>query len=283
MKLSIITINYNNLAGLRKTVESVFAQTYRDFEYIIIDGASTDGSREYLNSIQTDHSQADNRLANLHIVSEPDTGIYNAMNKGVRAAAGEYLLMLNSGDFLIDNQVVERILPELDGTDIVQGNILMENANGTLKRDRGYGKSEISFLEVIGGHFLHQASFIKQSLHIQYGLYDETYRKSSDTYFYWRVLGFGNATFRYVDMDVANFDTHGISHDPKWTAIDKEEDARWYRENFPIRLQKLYKEAPKRFQLYDSLHRYKWIWYITMGLVKVSNIFSSDYPKEKKR
>ena len=78
LKLSIITINYNNLVGLRKTVESVLAQTYRDLEYIIIDGASTDGSREYLNTVQTDNLHAANQLANLHIVSEPDTGIYNA-------------------------------------------------------------------------------------------------------------------------------------------------------------------------------------------------------------
>ena len=269
MKLSIITINYNNLAGLQKTMESVFAQTCKDFEYIVIDGASTDGSAEYI------RAHADQLT---YWVSEKDSGIYNAMNKGVRVAKGEYLLMLNSGDFLVDDRVIERILPELDGTDIVQGNTIEGQ-----KRNRGYGKSDITFLDVMGGNFLHQASFIKKSLHAQYGLYDETYKKSSDTYFYWKVLGFGNATFRYVDVDVANFDTHGISFDPKWAAIDKQEDARWYKENFPIRLQKLYKEAPKRFQLYDSLHRYKWIWYLTMGLAKISNMATSQRsnPPEK--
>ena len=121
MKLSIITINYNNLAGLRKTVESVLAQTYREFEYIVIDGASTDGSAEYV------RAQADKLT---YWVSEQDTGIYNAMNKGVRAATGEYVLMLNSGDFLVDEYVVERILPELDGTDIVQGNTIEDHHDG---------------------------------------------------------------------------------------------------------------------------------------------------------
>ena len=103
MKLSIITINYNNLAGLQKTMESVFSQTCKDFEYIVIDGASTDGSAEYI------RAHADQLT---YWVSEKDTGIYNAMNKGVRAAKGEYLLMLNSGDFLVDDRVIERILPE---------------------------------------------------------------------------------------------------------------------------------------------------------------------------
>ena len=87
MKLSIITINYNNCDGLRKTIESVIAQTTRDFEYIVIDGGSTDGSvdviKEYADYID-------------YWVSEPDKGIYNAMNKGTRAAHGDFLLFLNS-------------------------------------------------------------------------------------------------------------------------------------------------------------------------------------------
>ena len=146
MRLSIITINRNNAEGLRETMGSVFRQTYCDFEYIVIDGASTDGSAEYI------RAHADQLT---YWVSEKDTGIYNAMNKGVRAAKGEYLLMLNSGDFLVDDRVIERILPELDGTDIVQGNTIEGQ-----KRNRGYGKSDITFLDVMGGNFLHQNIFI---------------------------------------------------------------------------------------------------------------------------
>ena len=149
MKLSIVTINYNNLAGLRKTMESVFSQTCKDFEYIVIDGSSTDGSAEYV------RTQADKLT---YWVSEPDTGIYNAMNKGVRAATGEYVLMLNSADSLVDEYVIERIIPELDGTDIVQGN----TSDGG-KRQRGYGKSDITFLDVYHAHFLHQSSFCKKN------------------------------------------------------------------------------------------------------------------------
>lgn len=269
IKLSIITINYNNLAGLRKTVESVFAQTYCDFEYIIIDGASTDGSREYLNSIQTDHSQANNRLANLHIVSEHDTGIYNAMNKGIRIATGEYLLMLNSGDSLVDKQVVAQVLPKLDGIDIIQGNIICEYPNG-LYRNRGYGKSDIDFIDAMDGNFLHQASFIRRELHQQYGMYDDTYKKNADTYFYRAALGFGNASFRYIDVDIANFDIHGVTTNPGWQQIDREEEKRWSKEHFPIRLQQLYKDAPRKMALYDTLHQSKLIWKCAMLLTMLA-------------
>ena len=123
MKLSIITINYNNAVGLKKTLDSVAAQTYTDFEYIIVDGASTDGSvdiiREYENALASRPSPL---ASHLKWISEPDTGIYNAMNKGIRLAHGEYTLMLNSGDYLVDEQVIEKVLLLLDGTDIIQGN-----------------------------------------------------------------------------------------------------------------------------------------------------------------
>ncbi|MDR2910496.1 MAG: glycosyltransferase [Bacteroidales bacterium] len=94
MKLSIITINLNNVAGLQKTIESVVKQTFTDYEYIVIDGGSTDGSADII-------KQHANKIT--YWVSEPDKGIYNAMNKGIRVAKGEYCLFLNSGDWLINS------------------------------------------------------------------------------------------------------------------------------------------------------------------------------------
>ena len=104
-KLSIITINRNNLMGLKRTVESIIGQTWKEFEYIIIDGGSTDGSAEYIADLQ-DHIA--------HWVSEPDKGIYSAMNKGIRKAKGEYLFFLNSGDCLADIRVLEKVILEID-------------------------------------------------------------------------------------------------------------------------------------------------------------------------
>ena len=111
MKLSIITINYNNAEGLRKTIESVLNQTSKEFEYIVIDGASADGSLETIQTFKLSNLQT------FKSISEPDSGIYNAMNKGIRMAQGEYIHFLNSGDWLVDERVVENMLNELSKSD----------------------------------------------------------------------------------------------------------------------------------------------------------------------
>ena len=114
MKLSIITINYNNAEGLRKTLASVASQTYADIEHIIVDGGSTDGSVEVIREYEQSLASRLSPLAsNLKWVSEKDTGIYNAMNKGIRMATGEYIEILNSGDILVADDVTERMMAAL--------------------------------------------------------------------------------------------------------------------------------------------------------------------------
>ncbi|MDD5990019.1 MAG: glycosyltransferase family 2 protein [Paludibacteraceae bacterium] len=276
-KLSIITINYNNAEGLRKTMESVFAQTSKEFEYIVIDGASTDGS---VDVIRASASQAEGLTFTW--ISEKDSGIYNAMNKGLKMSHGEYTLMLNSGDYLVDEHVIERILPELHTEDMIQGNLIEDHPNKTI-RFRGYGRSDISFQDVMEANFPHQAMFIKLSTMIQYGYYDESYKKGSDSYFFFTSLGFGNATYRYVDIDVTNFDINGISsmQDPKWRQIDQEEDARWYGEHISNRMKIYYQEAVEAIHLSHMLRKHKWIWSIVKLLVKISNKVSAPQPNVK--
>lgn len=280
MKLSIITINYNNLSGLRKTVESVFVQTCRDFEYIIIDGASTDGSKEYLDSIKVnnvaDKANTDNKLQitnyKLQIISEPDTGIYNAMNKGICVSHGDYLLMLNSGDYLVDSYVVEHILPELDGTDIIQGNTIC-TPNGKTFINKGYGKSDINYIDVQKGYFLHQASFCRRTLFEQYGYFDESYKIAGDTVFYIRCLGKGNATFKYVNQTIAYYEGGGVSDGKNayWIKQRALEQKRLSKEEFSIRQWNTCIEYDKKGRLYDKLHRHKWAWSITMLMSKIIN------------
>ena len=113
-KLTIITINYNNLEGLKRTVESVLNQTWQEFEYIVIDGGSNDGSAEYIES-QSEHID--------YWVSEPDKGIYNAMNKGIAKARGEYLLFLNSGDHLYSAKVLEENYGKIADFDLIYFNL----------------------------------------------------------------------------------------------------------------------------------------------------------------
>ena len=284
MKLSIITINFNNAAGLKKTLDSVVVQTCTDFEHIIVDGASSDGSlaiiREYEQSLASNLSPL---TSNLKWISEPDTGIYNAMNKGVRMANGEYTLMLNSGDYLVDENVIEKIILYLDGTDIIQGNTIEEYPNKKL-RNRGYGKSNVDFFDVMKGYFLHQASFCRRDLFDRYGMFDESYRIIGDTKFFMTSLGINNASFKYVDVDVANYDTTGISAEKhgQWADRRAKEYRRMRDELYSNRLNSFFEENDKKIRLYNQLHQHKWIWNIVMLIAHINNWFYQIKPIVKK-
>lgn len=267
MKVSIITINLNNAEGLRRTMESVAAQIYKDFEYIVVDGASTDGSVEVMDE-WTKKINAEGIAVNAN--SEPDTGLYNAMNKGIRKATGAYVLMLNSGDWLVDEGVVGKMATLLDGTDIIQGNVILPQ-KGKEVLNRGYGRSEISFIDVQQGLFLHQASFCHRDLFDRFGYFDESYQIDGDTVFYIKSLGFGDATFKYVDVNVAYFEQGGRSSRENniWQQKRKEEFKRWSTELFSSRLWNTCIECDKKSRLYDKLHRYKWAWNIVMVLARI--------------
>ena len=164
MKLSLITINRNNVEGLRKTIKSVIAQTLDGFEYIVIDGASTDGSVDVI-------KQYENKIS--YWVSEPDKGIYNAMNKGIARAQGEYVLFLNSGDYLVDKNVLVNVVAYELKEDIVYGEQLVEK-NGSLQKTLFLEPESISFYSFIKSSLPHQCTFIRKNLFDKIGLYNES-------------------------------------------------------------------------------------------------------------
>lgn len=273
--ISIVTINFNNAAGLQKTLDSVAAQTCIEFEHIIVDGASTDGSVDEIVA----YSQSP--IANRHKItwlSEPDTGIYNAMNKGVNMATGEYLLFLNSGDYLVNESVIEKVVPFLNSIDIIQGNTI-EDVGGKVYRNRGYGKSNIDLFDVMKGHFLHQASFCRKELFDKYGMYDESYRIAGDTKFFMNCLGCRNATFKYVDLDIANYDVTGIS--AQHTALQKNEADRIYTELFSERTNQFFFDNEKKISLYNKLRAHKWVWNSVMLIIRVSDFIYRNSKSNK--
>lgn len=196
MKLSVITINYNNRDGLRKTIESVVNQTFQDFEYIIIDGGSTDGSvdviKKYFGRID-------------YWVSEPDKGIYNAMNKGINVAKGEYCIFMNSGDSFYDNDVYKNVNINLDGTDIIYGNTLESNGNIV------WHKKEMTFKTLYYGSLCHQSVFIKTEL-LKKHHYDESLRIVSDWKFFLQTLVLDNCTYKGIDMFISVYDVSGLTY-----------------------------------------------------------------------
>lgn len=199
-KLSIITINFNNAAGLKRTIESVINQTSNEFEYILIDGGSTDGSLDVIKTYQ-------NQLT--YWVSEKDQGIYNAMNKGIQKAQGEYCQFLNSGDWLASPRVIDEVVAQLDGNSITYGNMIKVWADGkTLKNGAIEPYSLFTFYK---GTLNHPSAYIKRALFNVYGLYDETLRIVADWKFYLIAIGLHNESVQYLDIDVAYFDMSGIS------------------------------------------------------------------------
>ena len=212
MILSIITINYNNAAGLEKTMKSVLSQTNNDFEYVVIDGGSNDGSVDVIRRYEKEFG------SRLNWVSERDKGIYDAMNKGIRKAQGEYLEFLNSGDCLVDDQVVERMVVELKKRDypsILYGNMLKSLSDGKILRDRCFAGEEITLQGMYHGCLNHSPAYIKASLFEKYGLYDESLRICSDWKWYVSAIVLGEERPEYVDTDVTLFDMTGISETNK--------------------------------------------------------------------
>ena len=201
MKLSIITINYNNAIGLVKTINSVIDQTYKDLEYIVIDGNSTDESNQIINKYKEQLN---------YWVSETDTGIYNAMNKGIKAATGKYLLFLNSGDVLLNNHVLEDVKKHGLNCDIVYGNILLDS----IKKTEVYSPpDDITFKYFFKASLPHPGSFIKKTLFVNAGFYDERLKIVSDWKFFMLAICKYQCSYKHIEIVVSRYDSSGISSD----------------------------------------------------------------------
>lgn len=252
MKLSIITINYNNAEGLKKTLASVASQTYRDIEHIIVDGGSTDGSvdiiRDYENTIKRSVT-IDQSTILVKWLSEPDKGIYNAMNKGIEIALGkrvvnknhtsnithntsqeslcDYVQILNSGDLLAAPDVTERMMAALHNTSNITHNTFVENrpaifygnmlksydGKTIINRDTCGGDmyTPESFLYFYKGTLNHDCTYIRRDLFEKYGLYNEQMKICSDWEWYVRAIVLGGEKPVYTNIDVTIFDMNGVS------------------------------------------------------------------------
>ena len=199
MKYSIITINYNNKRGLEKTIQSIINQTYKDYEYIIIDGGSTDGSVDII----TKYSDKIN-----YWVSEPDNGVYHAMNKGISKANGLFLNFMNSGDSFHSATTLELISKEIDSTDILIGkccNASTGNIYGNLQTG-----TDITLLTLMKEMINHQSTFYRKTI-LDKHPYDERLKIVSDWKVNIQTIIFDNCKVNVTDTIVADYDMNGIS------------------------------------------------------------------------
>lgn len=197
MKLSIITVNLNNCNGLRRTIDSVVSQTFTDFEWVVIDGGSTDCSRELIEQYK-DHFA--------YWCSEPDNGIYNAMNKGIVHANGEWLLFLNSGDWLAEKNVLSEVFNSPISGDIIYGNIY-QICDGKIIPIKY--SPDLSFSTLFFTTIAHQSAFIRKELLFE-KKYDEHFRIVSDWKFFIEC-SLNRCVFTHKDIFVSYYDDNGVS------------------------------------------------------------------------
>lgn len=264
-KLSIITINLNNATGLCKTIESVVSQTFTDYEYIIIDGGSTDGSIDVIRKF----------AHRIHYwISEPDKGIYNAMNKGIFKAQGEYLLFLNSGDWLTEENTLSKVFEIQSDADILYGNMNFVSDSGSTVR-RVTDESQLSLAYFFNNSFCHPATFISRKL-FNGTLYDESLKIAADKKFFIEKILLQNCSLQKIDEIITNFDMNGITYKTDNNAIVKEENNKILTQLVPPRMLKdldLYRNNYTDIHTLVKIKKYKLLYFAFKGLKKTATLF----------
>ena len=268
MKLSIITINRNNAAGLEKTMQSVASQTCKEFEYIVVDGASTDDSVEVIKRLAPQFGER------LKWISEPDKGIYNAMNKGMRMATGEYFQILNSADCLASDDVTERMLAELEKQGnplMLYGNMIKCFSNGEKILDKSFAGRPITMIGMYTGTLNHNPTYIHSSLFDKYGYYDETLKIVSDwKWFLQSIILYGEKPV-YADINVTLFDMNGVSETNK--DLNKTERKTVLEQLFPATILTDYEKYAFPIDQFNRLNRHPWaykmVWFLERCLFKI--------------
>lgn len=216
-KFTIVTVVYNAEDLVEDTIKSVLNQSYKDFEYIIIDGNSKDRTLEIVNKYSND--------INL-IISEPDGGIYDAMNKAIKLAKGKYINFLNAGDTYINSDVLGKVSDIFTKNDysLLYGLASMTNNNKTYY----IGRSNISKIKIC-----HQAAFYKTTLHKEYGLYDTSFKIIADRFFFTKIY-LKNEPFLFIDEVFVNYLYDGVTHNFPFKRIKEEllMDNYYYKNKF---------------------------------------------------
>lgn len=223
--VSIITVNLNNAAGLQKTIDSVLRQVYTDYEYLIIDGGSADNSRYII-------EQHTHRLH--YWVSEPDRGIYHAMNKGIERTTGQYCLFLNSGDWFVDEHVLNRCFDEAQTADLLIGGCYVSK-NGLIIHTY-IPTRELTLQSFYETTIPHQSTFIKKALFDRLGGYKETYRIHGDYEFWIRSVITDHCSVTILNCVVADYNLEGLSNSSESNRQSREEIRQILRQVFPERV-----------------------------------------------
>ena len=222
-KISIITVAFNSAKTIKGTIESIISQDYNNIEYLIIDGGSKDGTMEIVKSY-SEHVK--------YYVSESDNGIYDAMNKGIRAATGDVIGILNSDDFYPNSFVLSNVakLFQKYSCDAVYGDLVYVKANDINKIKRYWQAGEYSTSKIKNGWMLpHPTFFVKKKIYTRYGLYDTDLKSAADYEMILKLLYKHNISVHYLPMILVNMRMGGESNKSFWNRIkaNKEDSLAW--------------------------------------------------------
>ena len=199
--ISVITVNYNNNEGLKKTLQSVKLQSFSNFEHIIIDAASTDGSVDTIR----EYEKETNHL--IYWCSEPDKGIYNGMNKAVRVAQGEYCIFMNSGDTFYSKDVLQKVAHLLTGGDFYVGCPMLVSTHG-VEKEIPPRKMSIEFLASNSPN--HQSTFTRTAI-LKERPYNEHYKLVADWEKFFTEWLLHGRSYHPIDIVIAYYHLDGIS------------------------------------------------------------------------
>lgn len=243
MKVSIITTCYNRAATIKDAIESVLAQNYPDIEYIVVDGASMDGSVDVIKRYQGSVAK---------IISERDHGMYEAINKGVRMATGEIIGLVHSDDFLYDNHVISDVVKKFKetGADFVYGDGVYVNYLDTQKIVRNWvGGSYYRWKVACGWLPLHPTCYIRRDVMMREGLYDESYKIAADTDLLVRYLYKAHLKVAYMKRKIIRMRMGGLSTDSEKRRQMWNEDIRLYKAHgfwaIPVKIMKMMWKVPQ--------------------------------------
>ncbi len=270
MKISVITVSFNNKNELEKTIQSVVNQSYKNIEYIIFDGGSSDGSKEILEKYSDKIS---------FWASEKDNGIFNAMNKGIVKSSGEFIIFLNSGDTFYENTTLENAVKSFDTThQIYYGNVIR------IRKDRESFRTYpevLDFSYFYNGSLCHQATFIKRQLFFDYFLYNENYKIAADWEFFIYTICKENIPYKYINQTICYYDFNGISSTGKYAEIHQQEKNETLQKYFPTFVndyKSVAKLNEKRTKQFLYIEKFPLAWKITKAFINIILLF---LPKKK--
>jgi glycosyltransferase involved in cell wall biosynthesis len=233
VKISVITVCKNEVKTIERTIRSVAEQTYQQIEHVIVDGQSTDGTVDVL----------ENYEHRCRIISERDDGLYDAMNKGVKNATGDFLLFLNAGDYLLHESVIDSCVTLMsqvsDPVDVFYGDVLLYNAeqgSGSL-----WAPQQRSRLGLFKTCLPHPSTFFSKQAFEKNGLFDTSFKIAGDYEWFIRGMEKNNIRYSHINALVTLFNTGGVSTHADFRQLHQQEKNRIYRMHYSKRDRVLFK------------------------------------------